>query len=86
MTATIAANGFIEIPSVFRKTDSVQDGQTFDIERVARGEYRLKARDDKAAQGEESWLDILLACPVKDWYEPMENEQTTDDLKEGCFE
>lgn len=86
MTATIAANGLIEIPAVFRKTDSVQDGQTFDIERVARGEYKLKVREEEPAHAEESWVDILLSCPVKDWYVPMEKEETTDDLKASCFE
>ena len=85
MTATLSANGHIEIPSVFRVADSVRDGQTCDIERVGRGEYRLKFRDDQPAVSPGSWLDILLSCPAKDWYVPQKNSATTDELKPSCF-
>lgn len=86
MTATISANGFIEIPPLFRESDRVRDGQTCDIERLARGEYRLRVRmDDQPAQPGQSWLDILFDCPARDWYEPAPGRQTTDELPASCF-
>ncbi|MBL9178938.1 MAG: hypothetical protein JNM65_12830 [Verrucomicrobiaceae bacterium] len=86
MTATISANGFIEIPPLFRASDHVQDGQTCDIERLGRGEYRLRVRvDDQPAHSSSSWLDILFDCPVQDWYEPAAGRQTTDELPASCF-
>ncbi len=87
MTATISANGFIEIPPLFRESDRVRDGQTCDIERLGRGEYRLRVRtEDEPAHQRLSWLDILFDCPAHDWYEPSSNRQTTDELPASCFE
>ena len=85
MTAIISDDGSIEIPPAFRAEDSVRAGQTCEIERVGRGEYRVKVRDEKEAAGRGSWVDILLACPVKGWFEPARG-QTTDDLKTACVE
>ncbi len=87
MTATISANGFIEIPPLFRESDRVRDGQTCDIERLGRGEYRLRVRtDEEPARKSQSWLDILFDCPVHDWFEHSSTRQTTDELTVSCFE
>ncbi len=81
MTATISANGLLEIPAEFREADAIKGDRECDIERVSRGEYRLKVKEDRAAESGQSWVDVLLACPVKGWYEPLERLETTDDLK-----
>ena len=67
--------------AAFRAADEIKPGQQCEIERIGKGEYRLHVKDEKPQEPEESWVDILLACPVKGWYVPMEREQTTDDLK-----
>lgn len=86
MTTTLTADGLLEIPEAFRKADALQPGQRCDIERVGRGEYRLKVGEPPEAAAGKSWVDVLLACPVKGWYEPQEKTETTDDLKSGLFE
>lgn len=86
MTTTLTADGLLEIPEVFRKADALQPGQRCDIERVGRGEYRLRVEEPTEVPAGTSWLDVLLACPVKDWYVPLEDAQTTDDLKPGLFD
>ena len=86
MTTILNANGLLEIPEVFRKTDTLKPGQRCDIERVSKGEYRVSVKDEATVEPEKSWVDILLACPVKGWYEPSERRETTDDLKPLGFE
>ena len=84
MTTTLSANGLLEIPEVFRKEDSLRPGSRCDIERLGRGEYRVVVKED--AVDKQDWVDILLNCPVKGWYEPLEAKETTDDLKPISFE
>jgi hypothetical protein len=86
MTTMLSANGLIEIPEVYRKADALKPGQRCDIERVGHGEYRVSAKDEHTEEPRKSWVDILLACPVKGWYEPLEGSETTDDLKPVRFE
>jgi hypothetical protein len=47
--------------------------QEFDVERVDRGEYRLKRRPTHSNEGVVDWL---LACPEKDFFVPIESEST----------
>jgi hypothetical protein len=86
MTRILSANGLLEIPEAFRKADALKPGQRCEIERVSHGQYRVSVQDETPTEPEKSWVDILLACPVKGWYEPMERGQTTDDLKPLSFE
>ena len=86
MTTILSANGLIEIPEVFRKSDDLRPGQRCDIERVGQGDYRVRVTSEQTGEPRKSWVDILLACPVKGWYEPMERRETTDDLKPVSFE
>ena len=78
MKATVCAKGQIILPAKFRRRDGIEPGQEFEIERVGRGEYRLKRT---ARQGNEGLVKLLLACPVKGWFEPMDRRQTTDDIR-----
>lgn len=76
MTTILSANGLIEIPEVFRKADALKPGQRCDIERVGQGEYRVSMKGEQTEEPRKSWVEILLACPVKGWYEPGEPGQT----------
>ena len=87
MTTILSANGLIEIPEEFRKADSLKPGQRCEIERVGHGEYRVRV-EDQPADGltKESLVNLLLNCPVKGFYVPMDRTETTDDLKPLNFE
>ena len=63
MTTTLSADGFIEIPEVFRKADALAQGQTCEIERLGQGEYRVRVGRQPAPEGKESWVKWLLECP-----------------------
>ena len=87
MTTILSANGLIEIPEEFRKADSLKPGQRCEIERVGHGEYRVRVKEQPAnGQPKERLIDVLLSCPVKGFYVPMDRTETTDDLKPLNFE
>ena len=87
MTTFLSANGLIEIPEVFRKTDALKPGQRCEVERVGQGEYRVRVDDSiGGTESRERLIDVLLRCPVKDFFVPMERSETTNDLKPGMFE
>ena len=85
MTTILSANGLLEIPEEFRRTDDLKPGQRCEIERVGRGEYRVRTAD-AGEKVEGNWVEWLLACPEKDWFVPMGRGETTDELKAGMFE
>lgn len=73
MKTTVSSKGQIVLPSELRDRDHIRPGQQFSIERVEPGEYLLK----KLAVPENSGLvDWLLACPEKNWFEPIPSEST----------
>ena len=84
MTTFISAEGLLEIPEAILKDDILQPGQRCEIERVGVGEYRVKVADENR-KPEQSVLEWLLSCPVKDWYVPLERRETTDDLETNLF-
>ena len=73
MTTVLSSDCHIEIPEVFREEDALRPGQSCEIERLGRGDYRLRV-----APGEPvNWVEWLLACPEKDWLgEPNRSEMT----------
>lgn len=73
MKTVISTRGRIVIPVELRKHDKIQPGQAFEIERVDKGEYRLVLTEPPKNQG---LVDMLLACPVKGWFVPVESEST----------
>lgn len=73
MTTTISSKGQIVLPATIRQQDGIEPGQEFDIERVARGEYRLVRREPPANEGVVDWL---LACPQKGFFVTIESEST----------
>jgi AbrB family looped-hinge helix DNA binding protein len=74
---TVSSKGQIVLPAELREQDDVKPGQRFEIERIDRGEYRLRRTAGHRDQG---LVELLLACPVKDWFVPLDREETTDDI------
>lgn len=73
MKTTVSSKGQILLPAEIRQQDQIEAGQEFDIERLNRGEYRLKRR---SAPPNEGVVDWLLACPEKGFFVPIESEST----------
>ena len=83
MTTTISARGQIVLPAKIRLQDGIKPGQQFEVERVERGEYRLKRKQRRRNEGLVDWL---LNCPEKGWFQPLDRTETTDDIKSPKFE
>ncbi|HJQ57298.1 MAG TPA: AbrB/MazE/SpoVT family DNA-binding domain-containing protein [Vineibacter sp.] len=78
MKTTVSSKGQIVLPAEIREQDRIVPGQVFEIERLDRGEYRLKRQE---RQRNEGLVNLLLACPVKGWFQPMDRSETTNDIK-----
>ena len=75
MKTTISANGAIALPAGLREQDSIRPGDEFEVERIRAGHYLLKKLPAPSSSGLVEWL---LACPEKDWFQPIESESTDD--------
>lgn len=73
MKTIVSTKGQIVIPSELRERDRILPGQQFDIERLDAGEYVLKRQ---SATDNAGFVDWLLACPDKGWFEPIPSEST----------
>ncbi|MBM2811816.1 MAG: Transcriptional regulator/antitoxin, MazE [Chloroflexi bacterium] len=73
MKTVVSTKGQIILPAEIRRRDGVEPGQQFEVERVARGEYRLVRREPAPNEGLVDWL---LACPEKEYFVPIESEST----------
>lgn len=73
MKTTVSTKGQIVLPAEFRQRDGIEPGQTFEVERIDRGEYRLVQLKPRPNQGLVDWL---LACPDKGFFVPIESEST----------
>jgi AbrB family looped-hinge helix DNA binding protein len=73
MKTRVSSKGQIVIPLEIRDQDQIEAGQEFDLERLDRGEYRLRRRNPPSNEGVVEWL---LACPDKDFFVPVESEST----------
>jgi len=78
MTTTVSSKGQIVLPADIRQKDDIKPGQEFEIERLDRGEYRLKRLVRRRNEG---LVNLLLACPVKGWFKPPARTATTADIK-----
>ena len=65
------------MPAELRHRDGLHAGCAFEVERLERGDYRLR---QVAAGANAGLVDWLLACPVKGFMEPSLPEETTDDI------
>jgi AbrB family looped-hinge helix DNA binding protein len=78
MRTTVSTKGQIIIPAAIRHEDDIKSGQEFEIERLDRGEYLLKRTTRKRNDG---LVKLLLSCPVKGWFQPLDRTETTDSIK-----
>jgi AbrB family looped-hinge helix DNA binding protein len=78
MRTTVSTKGQIVLPAEIRRQDGIEPGQEFEVERIDRGEYRLKRKERRRNDG---LVKLLLACPVKGWFKPMDRTETTDDIE-----
>ena len=78
MKTTVSSKGQIVLPAEIRKQDGIETGQEFEVERLDRGEYLLKRKERRRNEG---LVKLLLACPAKGWFRPVDRTETTDDLK-----
>ena len=77
MTTRLSANGLLEIPEEFRKADGLKPGQRCGVERVGRGDYRVRTTE-AGEPAADNWVEWLLACPEKGWLgEPDRSEMTS---------
>ena len=77
MKTKVSSKGQIVLPAKLRQQDHIGAGQEFEVERLDRGEYRLKRKERPRNAG---LVKLLLACPAKGWFRPMDRKQTTDDI------
>jgi AbrB family looped-hinge helix DNA binding protein len=73
MKTTVSSKGQIVLPAEIRRQDRIEAGQQFEVERLGRGEYRLRRRLPVPNEGLVDWL---LACPQKGFFAPIESEST----------
>jgi AbrB family looped-hinge helix DNA binding protein len=73
MRTRVSSKGQIVLPAELRREDSIRVGQQFEVQRVRRGEYRLVRRPTKPNEG---LVDLLLQCPEKGFFVPIESEST----------
>ena len=77
MKTKVSSKGQIVLPAELRQKDGIETGQEFDVERLDRGEYLLKRKERPRNAG---LVKLLLACPAKGWFRPMDRKQTADDI------
>ena len=73
MKTRVSSKGQIVLPAEIRRQDRVEAGQEFEVERLDRGEYRLKRHLPPPNEGLVDWL---LACPEKGFFVAIESEST----------
>ena len=73
MKTTVSTKGQLILPAEIRQQDDIEPGQEFEVERIDRGEYRLRRRQPPPNEGLVNWL---LACPEKGYFVPIESEST----------
>ena len=73
MTILVSSRGQIVLPPALRRRAGIEAGQEFEVERLERGDYRLRRREPPANEGLVDWL---LACPEKDYFVPVASEGT----------
>lgn len=73
MRTRLSSKGQLVLPAELRRRDRIAAGDEFDCERLGPGDYRLTRREPPANEG---LVDMLLACPVKGFFVPVESEST----------
>jgi AbrB family looped-hinge helix DNA binding protein len=78
MKTTISTKGQIVLPAEIRRLDGLKAGQAFKVERLDRGDYRLRRME---AGPNEGLVDWLLDCPVKGFLKERKPTETTADIQ-----
>ncbi len=73
MQTVVSSKGQVVLPAALRERDRIVSGEKFDIERIDKGQYLLKRHPVADNDGLVDWL---LACPEKDWFQPVASEST----------
>lgn len=73
MKTIVSSKGQVVLPAELRERDRIVAGQRFEVERLEAGQYLLKRLPMPDNEGLVDWL---LACPEKDWFQPIEGEST----------
>lgn len=73
METVLSSSGQLVLPAELRHQDNIQAGEKFEIERITAGQYLLKRRPTGKNAG---LVDLLLSCPEKGWFQPVESEST----------
>jgi len=79
MKTRISSKGQIVLPAEIRTQDDIEAGQEFEVVRLDRGEYHLKRKEPH--RNNAGLVKLLLACPAKGWFRPLDRTETTDDIK-----
>lgn len=83
MKTRVSSKGQLVLPAELRRRDRIEPGQEFEIEALGRGEYTLRRIGRRRNHG---LVEHLLACPVKDWFRPIDRTETTDRIQPPTFE
>ena len=73
MTTMLSTKGQLVLPSPLRELDRLHPGEVFEVERLDSGKYLLTRKSPPPNQG---LVDLLVACPLKGWFEPVDSEST----------
>lgn len=73
MNTTLSSKGQLVMPAEIRRMDDLQPGQTFEVERIEQGTYRLVLKTPLPNEGVVDWL---LDCPEKGFFVPVDSEGT----------
>lgn len=73
MKTTLSTKGQLILPAEIRRQDALVPGQELEVERIDRGEYRLRVLSPPRNRGVVDWL---RSCPEKDFFVPIESEST----------
>ena len=75
MNTRVSSKGQIVLPAAIRQQDDIKPGQEFEVERIDRGEYRLRRCAPSPNEGLADWL---LSCPEKGFFVGVASESTND--------
>jgi bifunctional DNA-binding transcriptional regulator/antitoxin component of YhaV-PrlF toxin-antitoxin module len=73
MRTQLNIDGRITVPADLRNRDLLLPGDTFQVERIAKGQYRLSRIGSERNRGLVDWL---LSCPEKGYFVPIDSAST----------
>jgi hypothetical protein len=86
MITTLSADGSLPLPESFRDADELKPGQRCEIERLGRGDYRVRVTVMETTSAKPRLIDVLRDCPVKDWWREADRSERTSLEASRLFE